>query len=123
ELPVGTEGFWTGVHWAYRLPVFIAYIAFVATTLLWPAPKTLAHLLALSAAVLVGIQFWFADRGGVYVLWYLPILLLLVFRPNLSDRLALPIQPENDWLKRVQRVIGRLISRLLKFPQPLARVH
>src|SRR5260370_40621056 len=22
-----TEGFWTGVHWAYRIPVFLAYLA------------------------------------------------------------------------------------------------
>jgi hypothetical protein len=123
ELHYDTEGFWTGVHWAYRLPVFIAYMAFVGTTLFWPAPKTLAHLLALSAAVLIGIQLWFADRGGVYVLWYLPILLLLVFRPNLSDRLALPIQPERDWLKRLRLFAGRLASRFLKFPEPLARVH
>ncbi len=25
-----------------------------------------------------------ADRGGEYILWYLPLLLLLVFRPNLT---------------------------------------
>jgi hypothetical protein len=118
-----TEGFWTGVHWAYRLPVFIAYVAFVATTLFWPAPKDLAHLLALSAAVLIGIQFWFADRGGVYVLWYLPLLLLLVFRPNLSDRRAIPIPSEGDWLVRLQRAARERIKRRLKLRQPLAPVH
>src|SRR5205807_10190233 len=82
---VVTEGFWKDVHWAwaYRLPVFIAYLAFVATTLFWPRPKNLAHLITLCAAVVLGIQFWYADQGGVYVLWYLPLLLLLVFRPNL----------------------------------------
>ena len=88
-----TEGFWTGLHWAYRIPVFIAYAAFVLLTLLWPSPKNLAHLMALSAAVLIGIQFWYADQGGVYVLWYLPLLLLLVFRPNLEERRAAPIYP------------------------------
>ena len=71
-------------------------------TAFWPSPKNLAHLLALSAAVLIGIQFWYADQGGVYVLWYLPLLLLLVFRPNLADRgrrhsardrLAAPLPP------------------------------
>ena len=41
-------------------------------------------VIALSAAVLIGVQFWHGDRGGVYVLWYLPLLLLMVFRPNLS---------------------------------------
>ena len=34
--------------------------------------------------MLIGIQFWHADHGGLYVLWYLPLLLLMVFRPNLS---------------------------------------
>src|SRR5262249_28464512 len=58
--------------------------------------KNLAHVLALSAAVLVGMQFWYADQGGVYILWYLPLLLLLVFRLNLSDRCPLPILPETD---------------------------
>ncbi len=84
-------GVWTGVHWAYRIPVFIAYLAFVLTTAFWPSPKNLGHLIALSAAVLIGIQFWYADQGGVYVLWYLPLFLLMMFRPNLSDRLPPPI--------------------------------
>jgi hypothetical protein len=120
-----TIGFWTGVRWAwaYRLPVFVAYIAFVITTLFWPWPKNLAHLLALSAAALVGIQFWFADQGGVYLLWYLPLLLLLVFRPNLADREAVPLQAEADWLTRWRRQIVRFIARLLRLPEPAVRVH
>ena len=113
--PVRTEGFWSDIHWAYRMPVFIAYLAFVVATAFWPMPKDLAHVLALSAAVLIGIQFWYADRGGVYVLWYLPLLLLLVFRPNLSDRRPLPIHPETDWLYR----LGRLTVRLLRLLQPV----
>jgi hypothetical protein len=119
------KGFWTGVAWAvfYRMPVFIAYLAFVAATLFWPAPKNLAHLLALSAAVIVGIQLWFADQGGVYVLWYLPLLLLLVFRPNLADRLAVPIAPETDWVARLRRGVVRFVSRLLRLPEPAAHVH
>jgi hypothetical protein len=118
-----TEGFWMGIHWAYRIPVFIAYLAFLVATALWPAPKNLAHVLALSAAVLIGMQFWYADQGGVYVLWYLPLILLLVFRPNLSDRRPLVIQPETDWLTRFGRVLGRGFARLLRLPQPLSRVR
>jgi hypothetical protein len=114
------EGFWTGVHWAYRIPVFIAYLAFVCLTLFWPAPKDLAQVIALSAAVLVGLQLWYADQGGVYVLWYLPFLLLLVFRPNLSDRRPLPIVAETDWLTRGRRVVVRAVAWLLHLPQPLA---
>jgi hypothetical protein len=117
------EGIWTGVHWAYRIPVFIAYAAFVLTTIFWPAPKNLAHLLALSAAALIGIQFWFADKGGVYVLWYLPLLLLLVFRPNLADRLPPTIATETDWLMRLGRRLGQRLNRLVKLPQPMAHVR
>jgi hypothetical protein len=118
-----TESLWTDVHWAYRVPIFIAYLAFVLTTTFWPYPKNLAHVLALSAAVLIGVQFWYADRGGTYVLWYLPLLLLLVFRPNLSDRVPAPIQPETDWLFRTGHVMKRLVARLAKLPVPLVHVR
>ncbi len=117
----GSVSFWTGVHWAYCLPVIIAYVAFVVATAFWPHPKNLAHLLALTAAVFLGIQFWYPDQGGVYVLWYLPLLLLLVFRPNLADRLPPPIHPETDWLHRLGRALGRLARRLVP-PEP-ARVR
>ena len=113
-----TEGFWTGVPWAYRIPVFLAYLAFLSATMFWPAPKTLAHVLALSAAVLVGLQFWYADQGGVYVLWYLPLLLLLVFRPNLQDRQAPPIPPETDWLHRARRGLWRFLRWVVRMPEP-----
>ena len=80
-----TESIWSGTtHWAYRLPVFMLFVGFVAAVTVWPNPKNLSHLLAQSAAVLIGVQFWHADRGGQYVLWYLPLLLLMVFRPNLT---------------------------------------
>jgi hypothetical protein len=120
-----TTGFWTGIRWAwaYRMPVFVAYVAFVATTLVWPWPKNLAHLLALSAAILIGIQFWFADQGGVYLLWYLPLILLLVFRPNLTDREAVPLHPESDWVARLRRQIGRFAAWVLHLPEPMARVR
>jgi hypothetical protein len=119
--PDDGNSFWTSVPyaWAYRMPVFIAFAALVLATAFWPSPKNLAHLLALSAAMLIGIQFWYANQGGVYVLWYLPFLLLMVFRPNLSDRQPLPIQSENDWLARVGRLIAHLHGRLLKRPEVL----
>ncbi len=79
-----TPSIWSGAHWAYRLPVFVLFVGFIVAVSFWPSPKNLSHLLALSAAVLIGVQFWHADRGGEYVLWYLPILLLMVLRPNLS---------------------------------------
>lgn len=120
-----TEGFWRGMEglWAYRIPVFVVYLAILVITALWPSPKNLAHVLALSALLLIGIQFWYADQGGVYVLWYLPLLLLLVFRPNLSDRMPPEINPESDRLKQWVRAVGRFVYRTLRIPEPVARVH
>lgn len=123
-----TEGFWrwidgSSIHWAYRIPIFIAYIAFLVMTAFWPQPKNLAHVLALSTASLIGIQFWYADQGGVYVLWYLPLLLLLVFRPNLSERLPPEINPESDRLKGWRRALGRFSYRILRIPEPATHVH
>ena len=77
-----TQSFWHGVHWAYRLPVFILYVVIALSVYFWPTPKTLGNLIALSAALLIGIQFWYAHMGGVYILWYLPLLILVVFRPS-----------------------------------------
>jgi len=108
--PAGTPSAWDGVHWAYRLPVFILFVTVVVVTLFWPAPKNLAHLLALSAAVLIGIQFWYSDRGGVYVLWFLPFLLLLVYRPNLST--ARPPNVPDWWLLRLARWLRRRLAGL-----------
>ncbi len=121
------EGFWvwidgTSIHWAYRLPVFIAYLAFLITTAFWPSPKNLAHVIALTAALLIGVQLWYADQGGVYVLWYLPLLLLLVFRPNLADRFPPAINPERDWLTRLGRLLGRWAVRWLRVPEPAVKV-
>ncbi len=120
--PEGVRSVWfgvqsdrIGVHW-YRMPVFLAYLAFVATTAFWPKPKDLAHVLALTAAVLIGIQFWYADQGGVYVLWYLPFLLLVVFRPNLTA--CQPALPVEDWLTRLGRRLLRLLPRLRRLPEP-----
>jgi hypothetical protein len=110
-------GFWVGVGWAYRIPVFIAYVAFVIATLFWPAPKNLAHVLALTAAHLIGIQFWYPDQGGVYVLWYLPFLLLLVFRPNLSACQP-PAVAGDDWLARRRRALVRQLRKALRIREP-----
>ncbi len=111
--PAETHGFWTSVNWAwaYRIPVFVVFVAFVIATAFWPAPKNLAHLTALSAAVFCALQLWYADQGGIYVFWYLPLVLVLVFRPNLSDRRPLPIVPETDWLARLVNSLAHFAAR------------
>lgn len=96
------ESVWTGGRWVYRLPLFVAYVGFVATTVVWPKVRNLGQLIAVSAAVLIGIQFWFADRGGVYVLWYAPLLILMVLRPTTTDLVPPPVNGVHlfRWLQR-----------------------
>jgi hypothetical protein len=121
--PQDMQGLWCDIpgHWAYRIPVFLVYLVLLIVSSFWPTPKNLAHVIALSAALLIGIQFWYAAQGGVYVLWYLPFLLLLVFRPNLSTCQP-PPPPTDDWLARLgrwsRRWSSRLIVRLLGLPEP-----
>jgi hypothetical protein len=78
--------FWIGVDPVFRLPVLIGYLALVGAFTFWPSEKNLAHLLALSAALLLASQFWYLDEGGTQVVLFLPLILLMVFRPNLTSR-------------------------------------
>jgi hypothetical protein len=112
-----TESIWSGVHWAYRIPVFIVYMAFVALTAFWPTPRNLAQVIAQTAAVVIGVQYWYADQGGVYVLWYLPLLLMMFFRPNLSERRPPLIDPQTDWLRRRARQWRERMRRFMNRPQ------
>ncbi|WP_435007444.1 hypothetical protein P12x_004739 [Tundrisphaera lichenicola] len=78
--------FWSGIDPSYRLPVLIAYFALVIATTLLPASKNLGELIALSAALLVASQFWYLDAGGTLIVLYLPLLILMMFRPNLHTK-------------------------------------
>ncbi|MHC5539179.1 hypothetical protein ACYOEI_13255, partial [Singulisphaera rosea] len=89
EAPL-TGSFWAGIDASYRLPVLISYIAFVIIITIWPSEKNLGELISLSAAILVSSQFWYLDEGGTLVLLYLPLVLLMMFRPNLASKRATP---------------------------------
>lgn len=80
-------GLWTAATQIYRLPIVIVYTIITVAVTLVPREKNLADLIAQSVTLLLMTQFWYADRGGTHVLWYLPLLILMVFRPNLQ-RLA-----------------------------------
>jgi hypothetical protein len=77
------QGFWSASNDVYRFPVFVAFIIMVICLTIWPRKKNLEHLMAHSAAIVVGIQFWYP---GVYLLWYLPLLLMVFFRPRLTHK-------------------------------------
>jgi hypothetical protein len=80
-------GFWRPEMAAYRIPVFVAFLVGAIVLSFWPRKKTLEQLVAHSTAIIVATQFWYPQRGGVYSLWYLPLLVVVVFRPALSHLL------------------------------------
>jgi hypothetical protein len=92
-------GFWHYHPAAFRIPVLAAFVALSIGLALWPAQKNLGTLLSCSAAVMVATQFWQAYQGGVYMAWYLPMILLTIFRPNLEDRVAITALTKG-WLGR-----------------------
>jgi len=88
------DGFWQGRD-AFRIPVIAAFCVLSGSLALWPAQKNLGTLLSCSAAVMLGVQFWHPYHGGVYMAWYLPLLVLTIFRPNLEDRVAVTAVSES----------------------------
>ena len=89
ESPVD-QSFWAGLDANYRLPVQIAYLILVVILTFLPRTKNLGELIALSAALLVGAQFWYLEAGGTLVVLYLPLVVLMMFRPNLALRPTFP---------------------------------
>lgn len=83
------RGFWAlGLNPIWRLPVIVGFVILSVFFAIWPAQKNLGVLISGSAAVMVAAQFWHGYGGGLYIAWFLPLLLLTIFRPNLQDRVA-----------------------------------
>lgn len=93
-LPVtkGLAGVW-GLGWdpIWRLPILAGFGVLSVFFAFWPGQKNLGTLMSCSAAVMAAAQFWHGYGGGLYIAWYLPLVLLTVFRPNLEDRIALKV--------------------------------
>lgn len=91
QFPVANDlrGAWQFWNTVYRYPIIAAFIGLSFSFVIWPPQKNLATLMSCSAALMLGTQFWHAHTGGgVALAWYLPLLLMTVFRPNLEDRVA-----------------------------------
>jgi hypothetical protein len=88
----GLKGVW-GLGWQpiYRLPLLVGFLILAGFFSIWPAQKNLGTLIAYTAAVMVAAQFWHAYGGGLYIGWFLPLLLLTIYRPNLEDRVAVKV--------------------------------
>jgi hypothetical protein len=98
------EGFWNPL---YRLPLLFAFCALAISFVVWPVRKTLGTLMSCSAALMVAVQFWHGHHGGIYVAWYLPLLLLTIHRPNLEDRVAATMVSEGWWQARQKAKAAR----------------
>ena len=75
-----------------RIPMFAGFLVMLVMLTFWPRHKNVEILLAHSTAIVVATQLWYPQEAGIYVLWYLPLLLLVVFRPRLNRLLP----PEDD---------------------------
>jgi hypothetical protein len=86
------EGIW-GLGWnsIWRIPILVGFVLLTVFYAIWPRQKNLGTLLSCSAAMMVAAQFWHGFGGGLFIAWFLPLLLLTVFRPNLEDRIALKV--------------------------------
>ena len=86
------QGIW-GLGWNphYRIPVFVGFIILSVFFATWPSPKNLGSLISSSGALMVAAQFCHGHGGGLFIAWFLPLMLLTIFRPNLQDRVALKV--------------------------------
>lgn len=88
----GLKGIW-GLGWLpiWRLPVLVGFVLLAGFCSVWPSQKNLGTLISCSASLMVASQFWHGYGGGLYIAWFLPLMLLTIFRPNLEDRVALKV--------------------------------
>ncbi len=75
----------------YRLPVLVAFILLAGSFVFWPPRKNLGTLICGTAAVMLAAQFWHGNGGGLFMAWFLPFVMLTIFRPNLDDRIAIQV--------------------------------
>ena len=82
------DGLWEVFSPVYRIPIMVIFVIYCVGVIFWPSRKHLATLMCCSTIILLGLQFWQAHQGGLYMAWYLPLLIITLFRPNLEDRVA-----------------------------------
>lgn len=85
---VTPTGLWDDLPTYYRIPIIALFMVICFGLSLWPTQKNLATLISCSAMIMLGVQFWMGNLGGLFMGWYLPLLILTLFRPNLEDRVA-----------------------------------
>ena len=98
----GLGGIWA-LNWFswFRLPLLVGYFVLCISYAFWPIRKDLGTLISLTAAAMVAVQFWHGDGGGLYLAWFMPLILMIVFRPNLDHKTALEVLEEKPREKDV----------------------
>lgn len=76
---------WTEISAPHRIPIVVGYLILLIGLTVWPRKKNIEHLIAHSATLIVGTQFWYSQQAGAYLLWYLPLLLIVIFRPRIAQ--------------------------------------
>lgn len=90
---------WRMTDEIYRIPIFVTFALLLAGMAFRPWPKRFEHLLAQSAAIIVAIQFWYPQQLGECLTGYIPLFVLLAFRP----RLLIQQQAERNGYRREDR--------------------
>lgn len=93
-------GFWRLYDSVYRLPILASFVIMLVGLTIWPRRKNLEPLMAHSTAIIVGVQLWYPQQGGEYLLWYLPLLLLVMFRPRLTHLVPPDFQADHPKTRR-----------------------
>ena len=94
------QGIWKFWPFWYRMPILGAFVALSLSFAAWPMRKHLGTIICCTAAIMISVQFWHAHGGGLYIAWYLPLVLLTIYRPNLEDRIATVVVAEGWWQRR-----------------------
>ncbi|MFY9254567.1 MAG: hypothetical protein WAO83_14030 [Fuerstiella sp.] len=87
-------------HTFLRITLAAAFFVMLVAMTVIPRKRNLENLLSNSTALIVAAQLWYPEDVGSYVLWYLPLLLLVVFRPRL-DRF---VPPESTYAVAASRL-------------------
>lgn len=90
-------------HLFIRIPMAAIFFVMLTAMTVLPRPRNLENLLANSTALVVAAQMWYPDDIGTYVQWYMPLFLLVVFRPRL-DRFMPPDMIERQAIAVVSGV-------------------
>lgn len=100
-----------------RPHLMIVFFCVFVTLTIWPRKKELGHLIAHSTVLVVLAQLWYPETQAIYVLWYLPVLLVVVFRPRLrhlreeEDPLEAPRLAREPDVRSRTTVAPSLLSR------------